>query len=57
MDQRNRTDRRHSSGKRPFPFKDRNGEWVSEDRRRLPDRRMEGIAEGGYSLGSEHNFR
>jgi len=45
MDQRNRKDRRDTSGRRAFPFNDSDGDWVSKERRKLPDRRMAGVEE------------
>jgi len=48
MDQRIRKDRRRKSGKQAFPFNDSAGQWVSQERRRFPDRRMQGVAEGDY---------
>ena len=69
MDQRNRNDRRGTTGRRAFPFNDSNGDWVSKERRKLPDRRMEGVEEAEWleqltepvpapwQLGSEYNFR
>lgn len=49
MDQRNRNDRRGTTGRRAFPFNDSDGVWVSKERRILPDRRMNGIDEAEWS--------
>ena len=43
MQQRKSVDRRCSATKRKFPFRDSSGERVREERRRLPDRRIDGI--------------
>jgi len=48
MDQRNRKDRRGTTGRRAFPFNDSNGDWVSKERRKLADRRMEGVEEAEW---------
>jgi len=48
MDQRNRNDRRNSTGKRVFPFNDSDGDWVSKERRKIADRRMEGVEEAEW---------
>lgn len=49
MSQRTFEDRRRLGGKRSFPFRDSDGERVFEERRILPDRRMNGIEEGEWS--------
>jgi len=48
MAQRNRNDRRGTTGRRAFPFNDSNGDWVSKERRKLADRRMEGVEEAEW---------
>jgi hypothetical protein len=48
MSQRKPGDRRQSVGKQLLPFRDSNGELVPENRRRQPDRRMNGIEEAEW---------
>jgi hypothetical protein len=48
MDQRKRNDRRGTTGRRAFPFYDSNGDWVPKERRKLADRRMEGVEEAEW---------
>jgi hypothetical protein len=48
MSQRKSVDRRRLEGKRSFPFRDSNGERVREERRKQPDRRMNGIEEAEW---------
>jgi hypothetical protein len=43
MVKRKPVDRRCSSANRKFPFRDSSGERVREERRKLPDRRIDGI--------------
>ena len=48
MNQRKPEDRRRLVGKQPLPFRDSNGVGVLEDRRKQPDRRMNGIEEAEW---------
>lgn len=48
MSQRKPEDRRQLAGKRSFPLRDSNGERVLEERRKQPDRRMNGIEEAEW---------
>ena len=48
MNQRKLEDRRQLAGKRSFPFRDGTGERVVEERRKQPDRRMNGIEEAEW---------
>ena len=48
MGQRKPKDRRRLEGKRPFPFTDRIGNRVLEERRIQPDRRTNGIEEAEW---------
>ena len=48
MNQRESEDRRRLVGKQSLPFRDSNGERVLEDRRKQPDRRMNGIEEAEW---------
>jgi len=48
MSQRKPEDRRRLVGKQSLPFRDSNGERVLEDRRKQPDRRMNGIEEAEW---------
>ena len=48
MDQRKPEDRRRLLGKQSLPFRDSNGKRVLEDRRKQPDRRMNGIDEAEW---------
>lgn len=48
LDQRNRNDRRGTTGRQVFPFNDHNGNLVAKERRKLPDRRMEGVEEAEW---------
>jgi len=48
MNQRKPEDRRRLVGKQSLPFRDSNGERVLEDRRKQPDRRMNGIDEAEW---------
>ncbi len=48
MDQRKPEDRRRLVGKQSLPFRDSNGKRVLEDRRKQPDRRMNGIDEAEW---------
>ncbi len=43
LSRRNGGDRRTWKPMPTLPFKDRDEHWVTEDRRQLPDRRLEGI--------------
>ena len=48
MSQRKPEDRRQLAGKRSFPLRDSNWERVLEERRKQPDRRMNGIEEAEW---------
>ena len=48
MNQRKPNDRRRLVGKESLPFRDSNGDRVLEDRRKRPDRRMNGIDEAEW---------
>jgi len=48
MNQRKPDDRRRLVGKWSFPFWDRKGDRISEERRNQPDRRMNGIDEAEW---------
>ena len=51
MDQRKPNDRRVSTGRRAFAFKDSEGVWVSKERRMVPDRRLSGVDEAEWLEG------
>lgn len=48
MGQRQPNDRRRLGEIRSFPFRDGNGVKVFEERRKQPDRRMNGVDEGEW---------
>jgi len=55
MNQRKPEDRRQLVGKRSFPFRDGEGEKVLEERRKQPDRRMNGIEEAEWQAMPEQS--
>lgn len=49
MDTRRRGERRRYRERPEYPFRDRHGEWVTQNRRRLVDRRGSGVSVPGIS--------
>ena len=57
MQERNPSDRRCRTTARRYPFRDSNGDLVRQDRRKLPDRRLDGIEVEWLEMGETPGYR